>query len=199
MRPQRSALPLWASEGVHQARDLDTLFASELDRLPPIHDRHGCVFWIGPIAQFIELPSVGVSSYDLLFHADREAFMGVHREALRELKVRGPEATTAASQSAGGKSEDGSAGAISEANDRAMDPEFEAFYRIVLECGRALPLAAAAFRQIEGFPEPGCFGLLRPEYRGTLERQILRSLGLTVDEARTKLAGKKLATAPLDD
>lgn len=191
---QRATRSLWPIQNAPEAPDIDTLFARELDRLPPIHDRHGCVFWTGVIALFVELPSLGSNSYDLLLRADRPEFVRVHREAVQELQAR-----RRPSPSADRPCDGDTVRARPPARDRPRDLTLEETRRLFVEYGRALPLADKAVRQIVGEPEAGCLGLLLPAYHGTSERQILRSLDLTVGQARALMAGKKPAIASLGD
>ncbi len=171
--------PLWPAPGQAAERQIDGLFEAELKPRPGIRDRHGCVKWLGAVALFLALPSVGVTSYDLLLHTDRAEFTRIHREALKELAKR----------------------RASGLFHRRLEwpPEelraAERRWEVIVKHGRTLPLVSGAFRRVTG-TELGCIGLALPDWHDGSERQILRSLGLSIDEARSLMEGRKPALAP---
>lgn len=147
------------------------LFAEDARALPTIHDRHGCVYWIGPVALFFRMPKVRAPSYDVLFRCDRSEFLRVHREALSALRQ------SKAARGARSARDDAARPAVSD---------YAARY------GRRLPMVERAFVRATGL-EVGCIGLELPALHGTSERQVLRSLGLTVGDAQFLLERHKSA------
>lgn len=140
-----------------------------------IRDRHGCTRWYGPIVVFIALPQVRSTSLDLLQRADPHGFVDVVRLVLRELKRRH------ASRELRREPETAERFAFAEVMNAAYK-----------RCGREVPSVSRALQRIvDG--SLWCAGLALPELRGTSESQVLRSLGLTVDRARSLMAARKIS------
>jgi hypothetical protein len=152
------------------------LFEEDAHARVGIRDQHGCTRWYGPIVVFIVLPQVGSTSLDLLRRAAPDAFVGVVRLVIRDLKKR----------------------LTSRELRRAPeDAEWLAFIERVnaayTRYGRELPSVSRAFQRIvDG--SLWCAGFALPELRGASESQVLRSLGLAVDGARSLVAARKIAS-----
>jgi hypothetical protein len=168
---------LWPDHEPETAGDslIDTLFEEDLDLQSSIHDRHGCTRWFGPVVLFIVLPQVGSTSLDLLKRADPDAYVAVVRLAIRDMKTRFANRKPRREPRT--------------AEEIASDERFIAAYE---ECGRELPDVSRAFRRLID-ESLGCVGFALQKLPGTSEPQLLRSLGLTIDRARTLMAPRKVS------
>jgi hypothetical protein len=166
---------LWPDPRDDDAHDgtIDSLFAEDAHSRTGLRDRHGCTVWYGPIVMFLLLPSIGSTSVDLLMRADPHAFVDVVKVVIRELKRRAPNREPRQS--------------LRTAEDLATLEAVSSAYK---QCGRELPAVSAAFRRLVD-ESLWCAGFAMPELRGTSESHILRSLGLSVDNARNLITARK--------
>jgi hypothetical protein len=180
MRKKRPNL-LWPEPAADNATECATemLFDEDARERRVIRDRHGCTRWIGPVVLFLRLPQVGTTSLDLLRRADREAYVSVVKQTLRVMKdrvsSRSPETQPRTPE------------------DLARRDSFAAAYA---QHGQEVRDVSAALQRFVG-GSLWCAGFALPELRGTSESQILRSLGLTVQEARDLIAARRGSAAPI--